>query len=278
LHLREARAKFDEVKENKSRIYVNPTPKSEVNRMTFIVPFRGMDRASAVRVVLQNLKALKFPSLEIIMAEQDYRTHINPPAFESIKYALATLAENTPFAKAYAFNVGAKQATTDKLILHDADMLVQDDYAQMMYRLLEQHEAVHIGKTVVYLNRESTSHVTTHDKLESHLISERSVGYYEGGSLGVRYNTFVDIGGFCEDFVGYGVEDCEFFNRLQHNTKFFNERSIDLFHLWHTRTNGWDEHHTKNKAIGHRLMSQSMTQRLRTLRTHLISRHGLSKR
>lgn len=42
-------------------------------------------------------------------------------------------------------------------------------------------------------------------------------------------------------------EDCDFFQRLKDNSKFFNDRSECLIHLWHGRSDGWDEHHRVNK-------------------------------
>jgi hypothetical protein len=41
-------------------------------------------------------------------------------------------------------------------------------------------------------------------KLTGDLAIERCVGYFEGGSLGCHFNTYSKIGGFCEEFVGYG--------------------------------------------------------------------------
>lgn len=277
-HLSEAKKKFDQAKDNRSRIYVNPTARSEVKKVAFIVPFRGIDRGNAIGVVLHNIKAQKFPAIEIIMVEQDSGTHVHLKYFESVQYVLAILPPNTPFAKAYAFNVGVAKVTTDKIILHDGDMLVQDNYAQIMHDLLCKYDAVHIGKNVIYLNYDSTNYVAQHGKLDHHLVAEKMVGYYEGGSLGIRYNSYVDIGGFCEEFVGYGVEDCEFFNRVLHNTNFFNERSIDLLHMWHSRTSGWIEHHSRNKKIGDSLLHTPMQQRLSVLRTQLLNRHAMKAR
>lgn len=278
-HFNTARARFEKVRNDRSRILLKPSARSEVPAITYIVPFRGADRHDCIRTVIQNIKAQRFPRIEIIAVEQDFITRTTLPEFSPIKYALAkSHSENQAFTKAMAFNLGASLSTTPKLILHDADMIVYDGYTAKMDQLLNMNEGVHVGQSVLYLSYESTNQVNATGKLTQGASVERSVKYYEGGSLGCHYNTYVKIGGFCEDFVGYGCEDCEFFNRLAATPKFFNERSIDLVHLWHGRTDGWKQHHERNKSIDANQRTQSMTERMTRLNAFLIERYSMQPR
>lgn len=276
--LNAAKARYETVKHEKSRIYIKPSPRSEVSSISYIIPFRGLDRKDAIRTVVQNIKAQRFPRIEIIAVEQDAATRIVLPEFGSVKYGLSqNVMDNQAFTKASAFNLGASLSTTSKLILHDADMLVYDGYTVQMSQLLDMSDGVHIGQSVLYLSAESTNAVNQTGKLTQGAYVERSVKYYEGGSLGCRYNTYLAIGGFCEEFIGYGCEDCEFFNRLS-STKFYNERSVDLVHLWHNRTDGWKMHHDRNKSIDSGLRSQSMPDRVLKLNAFLVNKYGMQPR
>jgi predicted glycosyltransferase involved in capsule biosynthesis len=207
------------------------------------------------------------------MVEQDDSTKIAHLAFKPLKYFLAT--SSTPFIKALAFNIGFKNITQDKVILHDADMLVQNDYTTIMDTLLDNHEGVHLGKNVLYLTREATAKLASTGILAPDLQIERTVGYFEGGSLGCTRKAYFDAGGFNEDFVGYGCEDTNFFQRLSSLPTFYNQRTLDFIHLWHDRNPGWMEHHRKNKAIYASCALRPMVLQCSDLRNRLISKYGL---
>ena len=204
-HLGMARKKFEQLKADRGRIYVKPSEKSEVAGVTYIVPFQGLERSNAIRLVLQNIKAQRYPFIEIIMVEQDQDSRFGSFVhFRSVRYAYARGLKNQPFTKAVAFNCGVSLATQDKLILHDADMVVHADYTTVMANLLNQYDGVHIGQNVLYMSRDSTDKAASLQRFTAGYSVDRTVGYFEGGSLGCRYNTYLNIGGFDERFVGYG--------------------------------------------------------------------------
>jgi len=201
-HLAEARHHYESIKNNTQRIYIAPTVKSEVPKLSYIIPFRGQDRFDAIRVTLLNIKAQRFPCLEIIMVEQDSSGFVNFPELAGVRKILAQ--SSGPFNKALAFNFGVANTTGKLLILHDADIMVGANYSQTVYHLLENYDSFHIGKRVLYLDHNSTMKMALQMKLTGDLAIERCVGYFEGGSLGCHFNTYSKIGGFCEEFVGYG--------------------------------------------------------------------------
>lgn len=277
--LANAQKLYSSFKTDRNRIRIEASDSTNVPAITYIIPFRGTDRKESIRTVLQNIKAQHFPHIEIIMVEQDFSTTVTLPEFESVKYALAqSLSPDQPFTKSLAFNFGASLMSFKKMILHDADMIVYDGYTSRMDQLLQEYDGVHIGKSVLYLSYNSTGLVNSRGVLSEAAHAERSVKYYEGGSLGCLYNTYIRIGGFNEEFIGYGCEDCDFFARLA-STKFFNERSVDLVHLWHNRTDGnWKAHHEKNKQIEAALMKTAMPDRVNKLYSALIAKYKLSCR
>jgi GT2 family glycosyltransferase len=279
IFLAEARKRYESLRRDQNRIYVKPSDKSKVSGVSFIIPFREQDRTDSIRVAIQNVKAQKYPYIDIIIAEQDSDRRLKLAEMATVKYVLARNEfSNQPFTKALAFNRGCVEAKTDKIILHDADMLIQDDYTETVSLLLDTYEGLHIGKSVICLDEMTTNNIVKHNQLDNDLHAERSVRYFEGGSLACRRNTYIMIGGHIEEFIGYGCEDTEFFARLSVGCKFHNNRFIDLLHMYHGRSIGWKQHHEKNKQLEFRLSKDSMQVRFAFAHKRLVAKYGYTSK
>jgi GT2 family glycosyltransferase len=255
-HLKHAK----EVHKNRVSEYVECSYKAVVPKISYVIPVRNIDRGEAIKSVINNIRAQAFPNIEIVISEHDNGTHINVEELMPITYCL--VHENTHFNKSKAFNKGVSLVTSDSVILHDADTIVQRNYASTVFNILNEYEACHLGKTVIYTCNESAKTVYDTSIVDERILCERVVGYYEGGSLACKIRTYWKIGAFNENFVGYGCEDTEFYNRLSKNSKWLERREFDLVHLWHSRTDGWGECHTANKAIEAKLYGMPMDIRL----------------
>ena len=257
--LKAARARF----ETRTDGYIEATNASLVPKITIVVPFRDHGRRAAIETVINNLKAQRYPEIEIILSEEDAIQRWSGSL--TYKHVFSKGRPNPDFCKSVAWNAGVSQATSDKLILHDADMLAPADYTATISKLLDQFDSCHICSRVIYATKDSS------DKIATGIINtsacERICNYFEGGSLGCRTKTYWGVGGFAECFVGYGMEDCEFYERLSKNSSWFGVRTVDLLHLWHDRTPGWMEVHNRNKQVGADLQRRSMQERIAELKT-----------
>jgi glycosyltransferase involved in cell wall biosynthesis len=239
--------------------YVN-----EIKTISLVVPIRVFGRQNAIDLVVKNLKAMKYPHVDIILSEHDVIQNYNNQ-HAGIRHIFTQASSTaTLFNKSLAFNVGVEAAHSNEIILHDADLLVHSNYAKHINGILTKYEACHVGKFVIYLDQSETE-VAVIDGLAPNPTFERMVGYYEGGSVGVRKRDFWRCGGFNEEFYGYGNEDTEFFGRLSKSTHFCNERTEAFVHLWHPRVPNWTEHHHENKLLERRLVALPMEQRLKDL-------------
>jgi GT2 family glycosyltransferase len=239
-----------------------PTVKSAVPEISYVIPFRNTDRQEAIVTVVNNIRAQRFPVVHIILAEQDTQTNILLEPFKPIQYYLAQEKTNKLFNKSKAFNLGVSKVESHSVILHDADMLVPGSYTSHIRSILKNHDACHVGCTVIYANKESTDNITRTGIVNYDAACERVVGYFEGGSLACRVNTYWKAGGFNEDFWGYGCEDCEFYLRLSQNSNWYEDRTVDFLHLWHGRADGWNQHHKENKIKNRQLEQTPMPTRI----------------
>lgn len=276
INYRKSKEYYDKVKLKKDRIFVNTSDKSIVKGISCIIPFRDIGRSKCITTVINNIKTLKHPEVQIILVEQDDKNKFNLNLVSCIEYELAKSSKmGMHFSKSFAFNTGVNKSKFEKIILHDADMLVRSDYSRMIDDLLDKYDSVHIGKTVCYMEKESTNKIVNSQSIDrNNVSSDRIVNYYEGGSLAIRRKSYIDIGGFCEKFIGYGCEDCEFYHRMVNGTNSYVIRSIDLFHLWHDRINGWTDKHEVNKNIHERLKRMNQKSLMLELSQYLKNKYN----
>lgn len=265
-HMIEAKKIYDEY-QNSNRVYVEATSKSKVNSLTYIIPFRDIGRRQCLATVVNNIKAQKFPEIQIIIAEQDKFSKIDKDLVSNIDYIFVkNKIENQSFCKSEAFNKAVLKSNNEKMILNDADILTKCDYARTMFNLLSVYDAAHIGLNVCYMNEDSTNQITIDNVIdESNITSDRIVGYFEGGSFGINKKAYFEIGGHSEEFLGYGYEDTEFFKRMLTLHSFNNRRSVDFFHLWHARQENWMKELDNNKKIFGELTAMNIDELIQKL-------------
>jgi GT2 family glycosyltransferase len=278
--LRENRARYESLKGNKSRIYVKASTKSMVPKVTIVTPIRDVGRSDSIRTVLNNIRAQRFPAIEMILVEQDFEKKFHLGQAEPIKYIFVpSHSPNQDFNKSKAFNTAMQDVTSEFVILHDADIVVQADYVKKVMDILKDFEGCHIGARVMYLDTQSTAQMCHSGNLDRSYTCERAVGYFEGGSIGFRTSAYFTVGGFNEAYEGYGCEDCDYFERLRDNTRFFNQRSIDMFHLWHSRIPGWVDRHKTNKKLAENILRTMKGQTYLThLKTQMQTKYPASKK
>lgn len=255
--LRENKSLYERYKDDKSRIYVSSSPISNVPAVSVVTPIRDIGRSESIITILQAIKAQRYPDIEIILVEQDDSPKFDLSRIKPIQYYfVGNRRKGQDFNKSRAFNTAVLKTTNDKIILHDADILVQCDYVRKVTRILDEYESCHIGKRVLYLDPPSTSSISQTKRLDRSYRCERAIGYFEGGSIAFRKKVYFNIGGFNEEYEGYGVEDCDFFERLKDSSNFYDNRFIDMFHLWHSRVGGWNNRHNANKRLAESIKRQ----------------------
>lgn len=255
--LKNANEKYESLKKLRHEF----TADSSIPKVTYVVPFREQERTDSLRTVLNNIRAQKYPDIEIILVEEDHIPKIDSSQYNPIAYYRVNLNEEHLFNKSKAFNLGVAKSNSNKIILHDADMLVINGYTAEVSGILDVNDSCHLGSTVVYADKDSTDIINGSGEVIDPVF-ERVVGYYEGGSLACTKETYWRIGGFNEDFWGYGCEDCDFYDRMSKGSKYFDSRTYNLLHLHHGRSDGWCDHHDVNIATYEKLKTLTMKQRI----------------
>lgn len=232
-----------------------------VPEITYVLPCRNFERTKQIETVIDNIKAQKYPRINIIISENDNTSKI-PPQLIDESCKLVFNKNTGPFNKANSVNNGIKAVTTRSFLIHDSDTLATGLYTKQIVKTLETYESCHIGKTICYTTEEYSKSVMINGTVSDDIATERVVGYFEGGSIGCTVQAYWAIGGFNEDFKGYGNEDCDFYYRLKNGTKHFCDRTVNFIHLWHSRAPGWKDEHTVNSILEDKLKKQTLHTRI----------------
>jgi hypothetical protein len=126
---------------------------------------------------------------------------------KNIKYTMYVMHQNNNklFNKAALYNIGYKMACDDRIefdyvIMHDIDMLVNNDYDYSYV-----NGATHLAGTVINYN------------LDGDLVSNGSIAFM-GGITIIDRISYKNINGYSNKYEGWGFEDSSFRTRIDNTT------------------------------------------------------------
>lgn len=265
-HLQIARAQYGSMTGRANKIAASD--RSKVPSISCVIPFKDIGRHQSIMSAMNNIRAQRFPVIQMIVVEQDDKSHFTPDELRCMEH-LVVRTPGKPFNKSMAFNAGVTRVNHAKLLLHDADTLVPAHYVQLVSDTLDCAESCHFGARVIYADKESTNIINKHGRVDRTVTAEKIVTYFEGGSIACLTDTFWKVGGFVEAYWGYGCEDCDFYFRLSKGSRWQANRIVDLIHLWHVRTSGWVKYHAVNKDYERALAALSVEERIQKQHKYL---------
>jgi N-terminal domain of galactosyltransferase len=226
------------------RCATRPARLNGIPEVSFIIGHRGQERLPHLLLTLESIAAQRDVAIECIVVEQAAVPETRERLPSWIRYLHTPLPyPEMPYCRPWAFNVGARAARSEVLVLHDNDMLVPDDYCkEILTRFDDGYEVVNLKRFIFFLTEEQTRRVfsgngsLTDEAPES--IMQNSEG---GGSIAVARDAYFAIGGFDEAFIGWGGEDNEFWQRAQ-TRQVWPYGCLPLVHLWHPAQHGkWEK-------------------------------------
>lgn len=217
--------------------------------LSFVIGHRGMERLPHLLCTLRSIAAQRGVSFECVVVEQSIRPEIRDQLPGWVRYVHTPLPySEMPYSRAWAFNVGARAARAEALVLHDNDMLVPRDYAkEVIARLEDGYEVMNLKRFIFYLSETHSAGVLSGKEPVVQQPPQVVVQNLEaGGSVVITREAFFAIGGFDEAFCGWGGEDNEFWERAQARLC-WPYGYLPLVHLWHTPQT---EKHSDARATG----------------------------
>jgi len=203
--------------------------------VTFVIPFRGRERLPLLRRVIESILAQRDVGVRCLVVEQSEQSvAVDLPESVDVLH-LPHPSDPNPWRKSWAFNDGVRQAGTEWVVCHDADIPVPADYAKEILRLSDAQgfEVMHLQRFLFCLSQETTAallHASPKKLPESAPVRIRQ--NWQGGTVVLRRETYLGLGGFDERFVNWGGEDNEFFDRCRTRTTCYSG-FLPFVHLWH---------------------------------------------
>jgi len=203
--------------------------------ISFVIPHCGADRVPLLQTTLQTILSQGNISVECIIVEQSTKREITelPPGVRYIYLPHKT--DTNGWYKSWAFNIGVKEARANIVVCHDGDILVPCNYGLEILKHMHgrDREVLHLQRFLFCLNPTDTNKITTSKKLPNNTIPERVRQNWQGGTLAIKKNAFFRIGGYDEQFVGWGGEDNEFYDRCT-TLNGWRYGYLPFVHLWHS--------------------------------------------
>ena len=176
--------------------------------ITYVIAYKHRpDRLLNLRRVLEWLAP--FQGMDIILVEQDTYSRISEL---NLKLKHIFIKSDMPFNKAWAFNVATRYAKTPIIIFGDSDLIMNPTAFVQSVQLIENYDAINPYNSVIDLSpQESLMDL-------NNVLSINRIGRGEaeddiqkvplcGGIIMFKKDKLIEIGGWNEDFIGWGAED-----------------------------------------------------------------------
>lgn len=211
---------------------------SETPEVSFLIGHRGTARLANLLATLQSIAGQSATTIECIVVEQSVVPEIRDALPSWVRYVHTPVESGYDYCRARTFNDAVRLARGSVLIAHDNDMLVPARYAaEVAARVREGYAFVDPKRFVFYLTESDTARVFAGARPPFDYTSV-IVQNLKGGSIGATVEAYRAIGGFDEEFVGWGGEDLEFWERARAYGRVYEYGYLPLVHLWHSAQPG----------------------------------------
>ena len=200
---------------------------------TYIISYRNKpDRLQNLRRVLDWING--FGGVEVILVEQDTHSKIS---HLNLKAKHHFLKSNMPFNKSWGFNYGLKHANSNIIIFGDSDLIMDPNAFINGLNLLKDYSMVNPYNSVIDLTPQETG-FQFNDMFNINRAGRGENDIQKvplcGGICMFRREDIIKIGGFNENFIGWGAEDdCE--SVIVKNFLTWTELPAKCYHLYHDR-------------------------------------------
>lgn len=215
---------------------------------TYIIPFKySDDRFETLKKVLSNVREF---SCDIIVIEQGSESIL--PSKGLLTNEKYLFLENTlPFNKSWSLNIAWKESRTDVIVFGDADNFISKENLFKSLSEIKEYDFVSPHNKLIDLEKvENSLENSKIFEIKRHFRGEFDHQKMPlcGGMTIFRKESLEKIGGWPEEFFGWGAEDDAMSIKVRH---FLNWKEMDFacYHLYHERVIPQKEFYYRNLQI-----------------------------
>ena len=201
-------------------------------RLSVIIPYahsQDIQRTNALYLLINNLTNQTMKSYEIVVVE--YIKEGQEPRFPYLdkidKYIV--LKDNRHLNKAWLMNIGAREANSENLIFHDADVLIRSNFLETVWECSHHWQFFTCWSSFRCMPGKDNPYTRIHNS--------ETVRCMIGSFYSERDFFFNQLGGFNENYFGYGREDTDLWHRVNYIFKgkipIMKYDVIHYYHHWH---------------------------------------------
>jgi predicted glycosyltransferase involved in capsule biosynthesis len=206
-------------------------------KLSLIIPYtysEDKNREEGLKSLMKSIASQTYKDFEIILVEDlqgrdsIYATFLPATDFEynADKYILLQDPEHRKFNKAWLMNVGAKQATTDNLLFMDAEISFSQDFLQKVVDFAKDRQFFNCWSKYICMAGRDNPHERKH-------ILNKTVHAMIGVFYSKKDFFFNKLGGYNENYFGYGAEDNDIFIRAKYLLKEISCLEYNIYHHYH---------------------------------------------
>lgn len=197
----------------------SPASVAGAPEVSFVIGHRGLDRLPQLLTTLRSIAGQRGAAFECIVVEQATAPEVEQRLPSWCRYLFCEC--RTDYNRAAAFNAGAAMARGAVVILHDNDIVVPARYAaEVVARAAEGFDFIDVKRFIFNLDERG--------------VLAAIVQNAQGGSIAARRDAYFAIGGFDEEFVGWGGEDNDFWDRAETTGKVYRFGYLPMTHQHHS--------------------------------------------
>lgn len=240
---------------------------NNTHSFTYVIGYRhSMDRLNNLRRVLDWINC--FAGVDVILIEQDKHSKISHLNLRARHIFLKT---DKPYNKSWAFNVATNLAKSDVIVFADSDLIMNPEHFIEGLKDLEQFEMVNPYKSVIDLDP-NESLVKLEEMIKIDRPGRGETDHQKvpicGGICMFRKEAIIRIGGWNEDFIGWGAEDDFVSHKVQ---QFLNWKQLDhkCYHLFHNRTQPDMQSYQRNLQLLQQLVTLPKNDLIKAIQKNL---------
>ena len=200
---------------------------------TYIIGYRHkQDRLQNLRRVIDWING--FQGVDLIVVEQDTHSKIS---HLNLKCRHLFLKSNKPYNKSWSFNYATKMSKSNLIVFADSDLIMNPTNFIDGLKLLDQYEMVNPYNSVIDLTQQESS-ASLEQMIQINRPGRGETDHQKvpicGGICMFRKDSINKIGGWNENFIGWGAEDDFVSIKVQN---YLNWKQIEnkCYHLFHQR-------------------------------------------
>jgi cellulose synthase/poly-beta-1,6-N-acetylglucosamine synthase-like glycosyltransferase len=242
---------------------------------TYVIGYRHKpDRLQNLRRVLDWING--FGGVEVLLIEQDKHSKISHLNLKAKHHFLKT---NLPYNKSWAFNYATKIAQSDIIVFADSDLIMHPNHLIEALNQISNYDMVNPYFSLVDLNPQESG-LPLEQIIQINRPGRGETDHQKvpicGGICIFKREAINKIGGWSEQYIGWGAEDDHVSVKVKH---FLNWTEVKnrCYHLYHGRENPDNNLYARNLQMLNRTATLSKEEVMREAMS-AATRNGMKNR